>query len=198
MTLDESAFLSDPSESSAESSMTDSSIQDFMRGLKSRDSRKEKLNNSTQTLGRKVKKKRREDLPVRRDDGPKNVVAVMAPNPYQRPSTGVSYYAFRESGGMESVRSSMAPSVSSRSGVQSLRGSGGGRMVHDTYSRPDRRPTSAPAPSAAAPRPAHNADRVRVVHEPAPRKPPRAPLTSAVSAKVVPKPPTKTASRAWY
>ena len=68
----------------------------------------------------------REQLAPRRRDK-KEVVAVLAPNPYQRPSTETSYYAFMESPSEVTSRSMM--SLSSQGSVRHTGRTGHGSAV---------------------------------------------------------------------
>ena len=119
----DSPFISEAvSDSSDEDMPSDTSLENFYHNLRARNQTgpKEKLSSSTQTIGSKIRKMNIREQPAPRRRDKKEVVAVLAPNPYQRPSTETSYYAFMESPSEVTSRSMM--SLSSQGSVRQHRG----------------------------------------------------------------------------
>jgi hypothetical protein len=150
MTLDDTAVATEASEESYDGTDSDTSLNDFLRNLRSRNAPHpvQKSAHGTQTPS-VVPKRKVLPIPTVRSshDGDKNVIAVMAPNPYLRGSTEVSYYALTEY--TEPEVHDVASSVS----VKSER-SAGTRLHHppvhyDTLSRHATRPSTAPTRTAS-------------------------------------------------
>jgi hypothetical protein len=150
MTLDDTAVVTEASEESYDGTDSDTSLNDFLRNLRSRNAPHpvQKSAHGTQTPS-VVPKRKVPHIPTVRSshDRDKNVIAVMAPNPYLRGSTEVSYYALTEytEPELHDVASSMS--------VKSER-SAGTRLHHppvhyDTLSRHATRPPKAPTRTAS-------------------------------------------------
>ena len=126
----DSPFISEAvSDSSDEDMPSDTSLENFYHNLRARNQTgpKEKLSSSTQTIGSKIRKMNIREQPAPRRRDKKEVVAVLAPNPYQRPSTETSYYAFMESPSEVTSRSMM--SLSSQGSVRHIGRPGHGSAV---------------------------------------------------------------------
>lgn len=180
MSLDDSAITeaSDPCDEGSES---DTSLENFLRNLRNQNlpGPVEKAAHSTQTPAGLMPKKRTAHLPLlrasREDRSSKTVIAVMAPNPYLRPSTEVDYYALTETIEPEIRDAAVSMSMQSDRGPPTRLHHP--PVVYDAQSRRLARPLT--APTSTRPK--------KTVSQPVPQFPPRPPPPSRLRKLAAPK-----------
>lgn len=147
--MEDTELISETSKiSTEEDSESDTSLNNFLLSLQARNAKKptEKLSHSTQTAGGIIKKPHSAPVVRRSIDADDKAIAIMAPNPYLRPSLEREFYALTEYFDLE------PPDVVEPL-RESLRGLHHPQVVYDARSRPlahPRRPPHRPHTARAA------------------------------------------------